>query len=424
MSAARWRRTGAWWPLLPLALVPLLLPVGRLSELGTLLALVAGLWLAWRHRAELAGMPSVRLLVGLFACYTGAALISLPDAVEPVESWRVFASAWRYLPLGIYACWVLRQPGRVRPLSTLMAVLVALWAIDAWVQTLTGWSLGGHAAVRHISGVFGADNLKLGPVLAVLSPFVLWEARQRWGWAGMVAAFVLLLGPIIMAGSRQAWLQFALVGLACAWHLGGTPWRRTAWLGGAALLACLALAIAWQQSPRFAQRIERTARILDGSEKGLNWALSGRLWIWRTAANMLQAQPINGVGVRGFRYAYPAYADPDDPFLDWGQCAPGQGACHPHQWLLEVGAGTGIVGLVLWFVGIGAALRAWWRAAPAARRRAWPLSLALAVNLFPLNTHLAFYSSWWGLLTWWLLVVWCGALLAPGEAAEVRHEPA
>ena len=39
--------------------------------------------------------------------------------------------------------------------------------------------------------------------------------------------------------------------------------------------------------------------------------------------------------------------------------------------------------------------------------------------VFPVNTHLAFYSSWWGLLFWWLLAVWCAALYAdqPGPAA-------
>jgi hypothetical protein len=29
---------------------------------------------------------------------------------------------------------------------------------------------------------------------------------------------------------------------------------------------------------------------------------------------------------------------------------------------------------------------------------------------FPLNTHLAFYSAWWGLLFWWLLAAYCAAL--------------
>ncbi|MET0330211.1 MAG: polymerase, partial [Dyella sp.] len=45
-----------------------------------------------------------------------------------------------------------------------------------------------------------------------------------------------------------------------------------------------------------------------------------------------------------------------------------------------------------------------------ARARAFPVSVALGVMLFPLNTHLAFYSAWWGLLFAWLLGLWCAAL--------------
>jgi hypothetical protein len=43
------------------------------------------------------------------------------------------------------------------------------------------------------------------------------------------------------------------------------------------------------------------------------------------------------------------------------------------------------------------------------------------VTLFPLNTHLAFYSAWWGLLFWWLLALWCAALYAdvPDSAPAV-----
>ena len=35
--------------------------------------------------------------------------------------------------------------------------------------------------------------------------------------------------------------------------------------------------------------------------------------------------------------------------------------------------------------------------------------------LFPLNTHLAFYSAWWGLLFAWLLGLWCAALYVERE---------
>ena len=80
---------------------------------------------------------------------------------------------------------------------------------------------------------------------------------------------------------------------------------------------------------------------------------------------MWQAHPLTGVGVRGFRYAYPAYAAPKDTFVD---TASDTGASHAHQIVLEVLSETGVVGLVFWIAGVVFAVRAWLRA-DAARTR-------------------------------------------------------
>ena len=88
--------------------------------------------------------------------------------------------------------------------------------------------------------------------------------------------------------------------------------------------------------------------------------------------------------------------------------------------MLEVLTETGLLGLLCWLAAIVLALAAWRRVGAGARERAFPATLALGVMLFPLNTHLAFYSAWWGLLFAWLLGLWCAALYAypsQGEAA-------
>jgi hypothetical protein len=56
------------------------------------------------------------------------------------------------------------------------------------------------------------------------------------------------------------------------------------------------------------------------------------------------------------------------------------------------------------------AWRAWNFATDAARERARPAMLALAVTVFPLNTHLAFYSTFWGGLVLLLAGLYAGAL--------------
>lgn len=399
-------------PLTPIWLVVFLLPFGRASELGTLLCLLGAIFLFVRDRRALAGHPGAHLLLWLWAAYFLAALVSAPDALKPARTWSETAAYLRFVPFGVYVCFAVRRESRLTALCLATGVVVALWALDAWVQASTGYSLGGHAPAQRISGVFGADNLKLGPVLASLSPFVLWAARRRFGRVGLVVAMVFLLGPILLAGSRAAWITYGLVLLAFFWFDTRKPLRFAAWVLGACVVIAVAIGVAWKTSPRFDARMERTLTALQENPSALNHALSGRLDIWRVAAKMIEAHPVNGVGVRDFRYAYPQYAAPDDHFLGDEACGEDAGACHPHQIVLEILTNTGAIGLALWLAALGLALRAWRRVGAAARARAFPVTVALAVTVFPLNTHLAFYSAWWGLLFWWLLALWCAALYA------------
>lgn len=398
-------------PLLPFWLVIGLLPFGRSAELGTFLCLIGAVLLFMRHPSALREHPGARLLLWLLAAYVGAALISSVDSMAPGKSWSTVAALLRYVPLGVYACFAIRREDKLQALYLAVAVVLAFWTLDAWAQILTGWSLAGHAEPERITGIFGATNPKLGPSLAVLSPFALWAAQRRWGTKGVLLAFVFLLGPVLMSGSRASWLCYALVALAFAWRIARSPLRFLAVAGGLAVALLLAGGLAWKTSERFHLRMDRTLHALSGPQQSLDTALTGRLDIWRTSVAMFEAHPINGVGVRAYRYAYPSFAPPNDHFVVSDEaCGVGEGACHAHQWVLEVLTETGVLGLLCWLAAIVLALVAWRRVGGAARERAFPATLALGVMLFPLNTHLAFYSAWWGLLFAWLLGLWCAAL--------------
>jgi len=388
--------------------VLVLLPLGRSAELPLVIAAIAGAVLLARGRLR-PDDAGARLVLVLFACYWLPALLSGFAAIEPGKTWTTVATTLRFLPFALFVGWALRDAPRWPALVAAVAIVASLWALDAWVQMATGYSLGGAAEKERVSGIFGAGNLKLGPVLATLSPFVLLAARARFGRRGLAITFVLLAAPILLAGSRAAWLSYALVGALLAWHETRDPRR---FLG-----ACVALvlgvgaiaAIAWHDSARFGARIERSLRALQGTEAAIDEASAGRLRIWRTAVAMSAAHPLTGVGARGFRYAYPAYAAPGDRFVD---SVSDTGASHAHQIVLEVLSETGAAGLLFWIAGAWFALRAWWRADASARSRAFAPALALVAMCFPINTHLAFYSAWWGLLFWWLIALYCAALAA------------
>jgi O-antigen ligase len=405
-------------PLLPFWLVVALLPLGRSSELGTFLCLIGVILLFARQPQALQEHPGARLLLWLLAAYVGAALLSAFGSIVPAKSWGTVVAVLRYVPLGLYACFAIRRDSKLQALYVAVALVLALWTADAWVQMLTGWSLGGHAAPERISGIFGTTDLKLGPTLAVLSPFALWAARRRWGLPGLLLAFVLILGPVLLAGSRAAWLCYALVAIGFVWHETKSPLRFVGFCVMGAVLLAVAGGIAWETSGRFQQRMDRTLQALHGTSQSVDTALTGRLDIWHASARMIEANPIKGVGVRGFRYAYPHYAPTNDHFLVAESCGEGEGACHPHQLVLEILTETGTIGLLLWLAAAALALRAWRQVGAAARARAFPVTLALGVMLFPLNTHLAFYSAWWGLLFGWLLGLWCAALYVEPSIAS------
>jgi len=334
-------------------------------------------------------------------------LISAPDALERDEAWREVGLDLRYAP---FLMLVILAAGSASSRALLyhgLAAIAAWWLLDGLVQAATGWSLGGPAEAERLSGIFGADNLKLGWVLAVLSPFVLQSAAQRGRGLWLLAAALLSL-IVLLAGARAAWLALALVLAGSAWtQFGG----RRRWLLASAALLVAALALAYVGSERFGQRVERTAAVLSGDSEGLDVALSYRLPIWRAAGGMIAAHPVNGIGVRGFREAYPQFVAEDDHWMQGDN----RGAFHAHHWLLEVLAETGVLGLTCWLTGLGLLYRRWRRASAALREQARAPALAVLAALFPLNTHLALYSTFWSGVLLLLLGLLAG-VLASDEA--------
>lgn len=392
-----------------------LLPIGRTSELPILIGGVIGIVLLVGHRFAPLADSGLRLILFVFGCYWIPVVLSGFDAVMPQKTWQTAFAIVRFLPFAFFVAWALRKPGFWRPFQISIAAICALWVIDAWVQIVSGHSLAGEPELARISGIFGAENLKLGPVLAVLSPFLLLVARDKGGRWGLLLAFALMLVPILMAGSRAAWLSFALVTLAFGWRETQSLRRFFPLILGGLLGIALCAGLILRDSERFDSRIEKSLLVFQGTEQAIDEASAGRLRIWHAAVGMIEAHPWTGVGARGFRYDYAEHADAGDDFVD---AKTGQGALHAHQIVLEVLTETGLIGLIFWILGGVLVIRAWWRALPDQRARAFAPGLALAVMCFPLNTHFAFYSAWWGLFFWWLLAIFFAALAAGSEQSE------
>lgn len=399
-TAFRW---APWWVVAQVALWPLVGLAEGVLSLGAVCAIALLLWRRFQGGTQLLSLGAWALTTVLFAIYWLPELFSAIGGVNPERSLREALFDLRYLPyLWLVAIAVSTASGRAITFTGIGTV-AAVWLLDALMQAVSGFSLGGASDPERLSGVFGAGNLKLGLVLASLAPFVLGPASTRLRTAGWLAAAAALVAVVLLAGARAAWLTLALVLVCTGARRFGR--RRLAWIGGAGLLAVV---LAAGVSERFDGRLARTAAVFSGDLSGLDYALSGRLPIWRAAWRMYRDNPVNGVGVRAFRDAYPLYAPAGDRWLRDGN----EGAFHAHQIVLEILAETGTLGLAIWLAGLALARQAWRWSSAAARDRARLPGLALAVTVFPLNTHLAFYSTFWGGLTLLLAALYAGALMA------------
>lgn len=419
---AGWRWAPAWI-LAFVALWPAPGYAETVLALGAVAALVKLAASRFRGGMQLLSHQAWALTSVLFFAYWLPELVSAFDAVDPARGLREAAVDLRYLPfLWLAASAVANERGRRTTFGGL-AIIVGIWTVDALLQALIGTSplfagidagkqaISGRpmcsaedtALVDRLSGILGPCNLKLGVVLASLSPFALYAGGRRFGSTGWLVAAAAIGIVILLAGARAAWITFALALLFSGWRLLG--WKK---LLGVFAFGALALVVLAATSPQLRERLVRTANVVAADPEGVDVALSGRTRIWGAALCMAREHPVNGVGARGFREAF----DDCDPERGtppaWGEGP----ALHAHQIVLEILSETGGFGLLLWLAGAALAWRAWRYADQVARRQARPAMLALAVTVFPFNTHLAFYSTFWGGLTLLLAALYAGSLLA------------
>lgn len=415
-------RWAPWWVIAFVALWPMPGIAEGVMVLGAIAALVRLVTVRFRGGAALLGPHAWALTSVLFVAYWLPQAIAAVDAVDVPRALKEVVADLRYLPfLWLAAAAVSTAEGR-RLTFLGIALIVCVWTLDALVEAVGGvsplfhmidaakFAISGsrvcdaqeYATVDRLSGVLGPCNLKLGIVLASLSPIALFVAGRSAGRTGWVLTAVLIGAVIVLAGSRASWITYTLVLVLSGWRTLG--WRRLAALFafGATVMVMLAVF-----SPQVRDRLERTAAVAMVGDNGVDTALSGRARIWGAALCMAGEHPVNGVGPRGFRTAFPACDPSPGQRAQWG-IGP---ALHAHQIVLEIASETGFVGLLLWLAGAALAWRAWRYADRTSRDLAYPAMVALLVTVFPLNTHLAFYSTFWGGVTLLLAALYAGSLL-------------
>ncbi len=408
-----------------------LLPAEPLFNLPMIALAVLGLVQVASRRALLAS-PEYRFLCIAFLCTWLPMLASLPDAVNLGESIRKTASFCIYFLAGAYAVCAYRKYRQLAWVVAGVAAICGFWVLDAlWqFQTGTNWFGISYPEGARLSGMFYTG--RLGYLLASFAPLVYEAVRlasRRWPWS--LVLLVPYFVTIALSGSRASWgaLVIATVGYLlfqlCSpdRHTAGRARRRPGRIAGvlvATVLAVTLAAYAWpgvvERAWRvFEPRIESLTALWSGDREQIEFAIAYRLSIWETAVNMWSAHWLNGVGPRGFFYAYRDYNPEKDYYLIYDGT---HGAAKtPHMQLLEIATETGVIGLMGYVILAIAFLTRLRRLERDAFRFVFPYALVLITALFPFSGHLGFYGVLSSSVIWWTIIVNASAFTVASREA-------
>ncbi len=404
------RRLHAEWPSWAAVSFIALLPFHRLAEIPLSSFALALPFLLTKEQYRPALRKAAQFLVPLFLCYWVPMVLSSLDSMAARISWLHCLGDLRYLAAALSMAALLHSSSARWRVLRWTSFLLLFWAADGFVQLLFGSDVFGismHA--DRLNALFKEKYQFYGPTLAMLSPLLLEYARREWRPWAWAASFTLVLGAVMISGMRSGWLSMAIV-LATYFVLmlkrENLELRRTMLI--VPVLAVLIAAGSYFASPMFQQRVELTRAVWTGTGESLDYVSSYRLPIFLTALEMYRQHPVNGVGVRAFPVAYMQYAREDDIHIVRSGGA--TGASHAHNVVLEIMSDTGSIGLLGLVFAFVLAVRSWKQTRPAQRQDAYPFVLAIALILFPLNSHFSVYGTYISSLVWFLVGLWAASL--------------
>lgn len=344
------------------------------------------------NRDAVLSLPGLKKAAMLFACIAIPGLLSLLFSVN-LE--RGVSAAFRFFAYAL-AAWVVLsvviEEGDAKRIMSWLGILLVAWAVDGFVQILTGLSLLGDPLIElgeEGAIVTGSLQLGYGATLAILSPFFL-EALRRAGGMGVGILSIPVYAAIVMSGHQSSAL-LALIGLA-GWAVlalrhkeVGAKRQVTGFVISAVigLLLGIYLSIVTGQIGTLAEAPARYQSFLYQSQ------------LWELSWQAFSGNWLTGVGMRGFG----TFAIQESAGLIPGLSE----TWHPHLILFEVVAETGIVGLI----GYGLLLWRLWLYIQDDRMHVAVAGLTALLAVFPLGTAVGLYSYIGGnliFLTFTLLV--------------------
>ena len=364
-----------------------------LTEL--LLALVLAAWMMrMLARRELSlKWPPLTLPLVIFIgalCLSSLESMSLAYSIKELVKWAEVLALYVLVANQMTGRWkrllvfVLLGTGA---LAALQGIYQFLFQVGPEEFVLFGRFMRAYGTFEQPNPYGGYLGLTLPLALGLVCAAVVPQGRRisgRWlVWAGGTGALMAL--ALVMSWSRGAWLGIAaavgVMVIAIAARSG-----RAAVLGVvlAVLLVYLLLAGGFSLLPsslvqRFTDFLPylgvsdvRGAEVTDA-----NFAVLERMAHWQSAVAMWTDHPWLGVGIGNYEVAYPDYALPQWPFA----------LGHAHNYYLNIGAETGVIGFLAYLLLWGTALVQAWRATRIATCWNWGVALGVLGVVVHLSVH-------------------------------------
>ena len=200
---------GSRWPLLPLVVFAVLIPIEDvvvIEGLGTL-SRIAGLLFAVMYAAPRLGSLKLRAIPTAGWAYLAWAMVSLGWAINPEVAWAHVATLLQLFIIALLvANFVAERPAIVRPVLwgySLSAAATALIGIQSYL------ALG--LATYRSSAIQDQDVAQFAAVLLPAFFFGLYEAiNGQWQILGGAITLITAAG-IVVSGTRGAWVAVAAV---------------------------------------------------------------------------------------------------------------------------------------------------------------------------------------------------------------------
>jgi O-antigen ligase len=341
-----------------------------------------------------------RSLFYIFALIWSPMLLSLLDAVDLISASQTTLSYLHFLFGAYYVYWACCREKTYRVVGVGVAVLVLFVLLDAFFQFIYAKDFFGFPYDGEVlKGLFYPKE-RLGFFLAVLFPFVLhFISGKRYKIIFHIVALTLIVFILLLCSKRSAWVMFGLsvMGFSYLISMNKGIQKQIFTIGFAAVTAFTLVTAMVLYSPTFDTKTTLSSGFFSGDLKKIDIASNYRLSLWKTGFRMFLSDPINGIGARGYRHVYVEYADPNDFWLREDL----RGQTHPHLQILEIAVETGLFGLIGFLCIYLFFIRELFQETSYSLKAI--CILALLAAWFPLNTHMAFYGSYWSSFAWLLI---------------------